>query len=74
MKLTRVENENVPGSPEPVVLYRAEFADGSSAVLCDYATAGHAGTNFTTWLPVSDSDALTQQAPGSRWLAELRGE
>lgn len=73
LKLIPVENTNVPAAPEPIVLFRAEFGDGTSRILCDFATAGQAGTDYTAWLPVADAQALSQEAPGSYWLSVQEG-
>ena len=39
--------------PAPWMLYQVRAADGSSLVLCDFASAGSAGTPYRTWIPRS---------------------
>ena len=36
----------------PALLVKATDAAGNSLILCDFASAGQAGTAYTTWLPV----------------------
>ena len=36
----------------PALLVKATDAAGNSLILCDFASAGQAGTSYTTWLPV----------------------
>jgi hypothetical protein len=39
------------GWPEPWILVRLPTKDGRGITLCDFATAGAAGTPYRTWLP-----------------------
>lgn len=39
--------------PQPALLVKASDAKGNSVTLCDFATAGQAGTYYTTWLQKS---------------------
>ncbi len=48
--------------PKPVVLEAVATIDGRVARLCDFATAGAAGTRYITWLPAESTPA----APFSR--------
>jgi len=41
------------GWPEPWVLVRVPTTDGHELLLCDFATAGAAGTPYRTWLPLA---------------------
>jgi len=53
--LERLGAEFVPwrgGWPEPWLLVRLPTKDGRGIILCDFATAGAAGTPYRTWLPV----------------------
>ena len=36
--------------PQPYMLVKATDAKGNAIILCDFATAGQAGTYYTTWL------------------------
>jgi hypothetical protein len=38
--------------PLPLLLVKFPAADGQELVLCDFATAGAAGTGYVSWLPV----------------------
>ncbi|MGC9360625.1 MAG: beta-L-arabinofuranosidase domain-containing protein [Anaerolineae bacterium] len=38
---------------EPWVAYEAHAADGTRLVLCDFASAGQAGSPYRTWLPLA---------------------
>ncbi len=40
---------------KPWLLLRTTAADGSKVCLCDFASAGTAGTAYTTWLPVTNA-------------------
>ena len=53
--LERLGAEFVPwrgGWPEPWLLVRLPTKDGRGIIVCDFATAGAAGTPYRTWLPV----------------------
>jgi uncharacterized protein len=41
------------GSPDPWLLVRVPTCDGRELVLCDFASAGAAGTPYRTWLPAT---------------------
>ena len=41
------------------ILLRLNAADGRTIFLCDFATAGAAGTNYRTWLPISNVKELS---------------
>ncbi|MFC1694231.1 beta-L-arabinofuranosidase domain-containing protein [Candidatus Latescibacterota bacterium] len=45
--------------PHPLSAYRVKAKDGSTVVLCDFATAGMTGTLYRSWLPV-EGIALSQ--------------
>ncbi len=55
--LTDVEGRDLPGAswggpaPAPWLLVEAPTADGGALRLCDFASAGAAGTPYRTWLP-----------------------
>ena len=54
LDLAHLQAEVVPwrgGFPEPWLLLRAPTSDGRELVLCDFASAGAAGTPYRTWLP-----------------------
>ncbi|MBI5209919.1 MAG: glycoside hydrolase family 127 protein [Elusimicrobia bacterium] len=38
--------------PDPILLLRFPTADGKAVTLCDFASAGSAGTPYVSWLPV----------------------
>jgi len=41
-----------PAVAQPWVAFEAQAADGTRLVLCDFASAGAAGTPYRTWLPL----------------------
>ena len=41
-----------PAVAQPWVAFEAQAADGTRVVLCDFASAGAAGTPYRTWLPL----------------------
>src|SRR5262249_25597109 len=43
--------------PLPLVLLKVPADGGQEMVLCDYATAGAAGTSYVSWLPVRGAAA-----------------
>lgn len=54
LDLARLEASPIPwrgGWPAPWLLLRVPCADGRALVLCDFASAGMAGTPYRTWLP-----------------------
>lgn len=55
LDLTRVTATEVewPRPPLPLVLLKIEAADGQEMTLCDFASAGAAGTSYVSWLPVT---------------------
>ncbi len=74
LSLEVIENTSVPSAPEPILLLRMTLADGSRVVLCDFATAGQAGTNYISWLPVADASVLQKSNElCERWLAVAEG-
>jgi uncharacterized protein len=42
--------------PLPLVLAKVPAADGPELVLCDFASAGAAGTSYVSWLPVTSAE------------------
>jgi uncharacterized protein len=55
--------------PQPICAYRVQATDGSSVVLCDFATAGMTGTLYRSWLPV-EGILPTPESPGKPvWTA-----
>lgn len=42
------------GDPRPWILVRWPTADGGSIVLCDFASAGNAGSSYRSWLAASE--------------------
>ena len=57
--------------PAPVVLFKADFGGGKELYLCDFATAGMAGTEYITWIPAAGTENLTQAEQPDRWLSVL---
>ena len=49
-----------PGWHAPVMLFQAATTDGRPVYLCDFASAGAAGTLYRSWLPMT---GLTRQSP-----------
>ncbi len=71
MTLEPVESAVVPSEPAPVVLFKADFGGGKELYLCDFATAGMAGTEYITWIPAAGTENLTQAEQPDRWLSVL---
>lgn len=48
----------------PLVLLRFRAVDGQAVRLCDFASAGHGGSPYRSWLPIENADALPQHFGG----------
>ena len=44
--------------PKPVLLVQMATQDGKPITLCDFASAGMAGNNYVSWLPVGELEAV----------------
>lgn len=69
--LTAEANAVIPPYPQPIVLLRAQLENGQSLLLCDFATAGMAGTNYATWIPVAEAEMLTEAGQSTPWLSGM---
>jgi DUF1680 family protein len=54
--------------PRPWVLLAVPAADGRELCLCDFATAGALGTQYRSWLPVTDLAPPVLGRQEARWL------
>ncbi len=55
--LTRVTTWKA--SPKPMLLLRFGTKDGKGITLCDFASAGNAGTKYISWLPASGEEPVS---------------
>ena len=74
LRLSPAQPEVVPAYPEPVICLEAECAGGTRLVLCDFATAGQAGTDYTSWLPAVDPELPEVRTGAEKWLSRWEGE
>ena len=51
-KVTLTRTSLAPAVVEPWIALETYAADGTRLVLCDFASAGAAGTPYRTWLPL----------------------
>lgn len=59
---------DVPVNADAIGLWKTTAADGSEVLLCDFASAGAAGTEYVSWLPCVNA------GPPPVWLLEPRAD
>jgi hypothetical protein len=60
------------GSLPPWLLLRFEGEEGASLVLCDFANAGMAGTEYRSWLPMAQADDVVVASGAPQWCGQMR--
>jgi uncharacterized protein len=55
----------------PWLLLRLQMQDGSLLFLCDFANAGMSGTEYRSWLPVTESFARSPSHTAPVWTARI---
>ncbi len=73
LDLTRLAYEPTAwsGPLPPWLLLRFELDNGTPLILCDFANAGMAGTEYRSWLPVAAGTKI-MLAPGTpQWCGQL---
>jgi hypothetical protein len=55
----------------PWLLLRFEAQDGSPLFLCDFANAGMTGTEYRSWLPVTQSFVAAPSRDQPVWTAGM---
>lgn len=55
----------------PWLLLRFQSQDGTALTLCDYANAGMMGTEYRSWMPVSESFTRVSSPVAPSWTARL---
>lgn len=57
--------------PEPLLLLRFRSQDGSLSVLCDFASAGMAGSRYASWLPMKGMQPFPFDKQNPIWNVRL---